>query len=102
VRKYLIVSPSELGNYLIADTDAWNDFYKVRAACQSAELGLGLRETAPADRTAARRPTRAETELSTPGRVLVNVATRADFRRLAARRIAPLVPGLSERAGGGC
>jgi hypothetical protein len=42
----------------------WNDFYRVREACQQAELGLGLCATAPADRTAARRATRAETEQS--------------------------------------
>jgi hypothetical protein len=40
----------------------WNDFYRVREACRAAERRLGLQETAPADRTAARRPTRAETE----------------------------------------
>ena len=40
----------------------WNDFYRVREACQDAEARLGLRRTAPADRTAARRPSRAETE----------------------------------------
>ena len=34
--------------------------YKVRAACLAAEQRYGLRSTAPADRTAARRPTRAE------------------------------------------
>ena len=33
----------------------WNDFYRVREACQDAERRLGLRSTAPADRTAARR-----------------------------------------------
>jgi hypothetical protein len=42
----------------------WNDFYRVREACQQAEQELGLRATAPADRTAARRATRAETEQS--------------------------------------
>ena len=36
--------------------------YKVRAACLAAEQRYGLRLTAPADRTAARRPTRAENE----------------------------------------
>ena len=36
--------------------------YKVRAACLAAEQRYGLRSTAPADRTAARRPTRAEDE----------------------------------------
>jgi hypothetical protein len=40
----------------------WNDFYRVREACRDAEQRLGLQPTAPADRTAARRPTRAETE----------------------------------------
>jgi hypothetical protein len=40
----------------------WNDFYRVREACRSAEEQLGLCATPPADRTAARRPSRAETE----------------------------------------
>jgi hypothetical protein len=40
----------------------WNDFYRVREACQHAEAQFGLRATAPADRTAARRPARAESE----------------------------------------
>jgi hypothetical protein len=40
----------------------WNDFYRMREACQDAERRFGLRPTAPADRTAARRATRAETE----------------------------------------
>jgi hypothetical protein len=40
----------------------WNDFYRVREACRAAEERFVLQETAPADRTAARRPTRAETE----------------------------------------
>ncbi|MBO0806703.1 MAG: hypothetical protein J2P32_00165, partial [Actinobacteria bacterium] len=40
----------------------WNDFYRVREACREAEERLGLRTTPPADRTAGRRPTRAETE----------------------------------------
>src|ERR1700722_19309136 len=40
----------------------WNDFYRVRDACQDSEQQLGLRSTAPADLTAARRATRAETE----------------------------------------
>ena len=43
----------------------WNDFYRVRQACQDAERRFGLRSTAPADRTAARRATRAETEQAT-------------------------------------
>jgi len=40
----------------------WNDFYRVREACRDAEQRLGLQATAPADRTAARRTTRGETE----------------------------------------
>ena len=40
----------------------WNDFSRVREACQDAERQFGLRSTAPADRTAARRATRAESE----------------------------------------
>ena len=38
-----------------------NERYRVRDACIAAEQRHGLRSTAPADRTAARRPTRAET-----------------------------------------
>ncbi len=40
----------------------WNDFYRVREACREAEQQLSLAVTAPADRTAARRPSRGETE----------------------------------------
>ena len=40
----------------------WNDYYRVREACQAAEERHGLRRTAPADRTADRRPSRAEHE----------------------------------------
>ena len=40
--------------------------YKVRAACLAAEQRYGLRSTAPADRTAARRPARAENEKAAP------------------------------------
>ncbi|GII97538.1 relaxase/mobilization nuclease domain-containing protein [Sinosporangium siamense] len=40
----------------------WNDFYKVRGACRELEGRFGLAATAPGDRTAARRPTRGETE----------------------------------------
>jgi hypothetical protein len=42
----------------------WNDFYRVREACQDAEARFGLRRTAPADRTAARCPSRAEAQQS--------------------------------------
>jgi hypothetical protein len=40
----------------------WNDFYRVREACQETERIFGLQGTAPADRTAPKRPTRAESE----------------------------------------
>jgi hypothetical protein len=40
----------------------WHDFYRVREACRAAEERYGLRRTAPGDRTAGRRPTRAEQE----------------------------------------
>ncbi len=40
----------------------WNDFYRVREACHDAERRFGLRSTAPADRTATRCSTRAESE----------------------------------------
>ena len=40
----------------------WNDFLKVRDACREVEMRFGLTVTAPADRTAARRPARSETE----------------------------------------
>jgi hypothetical protein len=40
----------------------WNDFYRVGEACRAAEEHLGLRRTAPRDRAAAPRPTRAESE----------------------------------------
>ncbi|ROO90509.1 hypothetical protein EDD29_8238 [Actinocorallia herbida] len=42
----------------------WNDRLKVREACSAAEESHGLRRTAPADRTANRRATRAEDEKS--------------------------------------
>lgn len=35
---------------------AWNDYFRVREACQDAERHFGLRSAAPADRIAARRP----------------------------------------------
>jgi len=41
-----------------------NDFYRVGEACRIAEQRYGLRATAPRDRTAAHRSTRAETEKS--------------------------------------
>ncbi len=53
--------------------------YKVRAACIAAEQRYGLRSTAPADRTAARRPTRAENEKAT--RRGLDEAPRITLRR---------------------
>ena len=40
----------------------WRDFYQVADACHAAEQRYGLTPTPPCDRTAARRPTRAEEE----------------------------------------
>ena len=40
----------------------WRDYPAVRSVCRAAEARLGLTGTAPADRTAASRPARAETE----------------------------------------
>ena len=40
----------------------WNDYYRVREACQAAEEKYGLRRTASGDRTADRHPARAERE----------------------------------------
>jgi hypothetical protein len=57
----------------------WNDFYRVREACKEAELWFGLRRTAPGDRTAARRATRAETEQA--GRRGWGEPPRATLRR---------------------
>ena len=53
--------------------------YKVRAACLAAEQRYGLRSTAPADRTAARCPTRAENEKA--ARRGLDEAPRVTLRR---------------------
>ena len=53
--------------------------YKVRAACLAAEQRYWLRSTAPADRTAARRPTRAENEKA--ARRGLDEAPRVTLRR---------------------
>lgn len=42
--------------------EVWNDGYRVRDACRALEERFGLRATAPADRSAARRPKRGENE----------------------------------------
>lgn len=56
-----------------------NDRYRVREACLAAEQRYGLRRTAPGDRTAARRPTRAESEKA--GRRGLQEAPRLTLRR---------------------
>jgi hypothetical protein len=56
-----------------------NERYRVRDACRAAERAYGLRSTAPADRTAPRRPTRAETEKA--GRRGLEEAPRVTLRR---------------------
>jgi hypothetical protein len=53
--------------------------YKVRAACLAIEQRFGLRSTAPADRTAARQPTRAENEKA--ARCGLDEAARITLRR---------------------
>ena len=55
---------------------------KVRTACLAAEQQYGLRSTAPADRTAARRPTRAEDEKA--ARRGLDEAPRITLRRQVA------------------
>jgi hypothetical protein len=74
--------------------------YKVRATCLAAEQCYGLRSTAPADRTAARRPTRAEDEKAArrgravPGRLTTAATSPAAQQRRAARR--SVVPQASQ------
>ena len=53
--------------------------YRVRAACLAAERCYGLRSTAPADRTAPRRPSRAESEKA--ARRGLGEAPRSTLRR---------------------
>ena len=64
----------------------WNDFFRVRDACQAAERRLGLRTTAPADRTAAKRASRAETEQA--ARRGWNEAPRVTLRREVSAAVA--------------
>jgi hypothetical protein len=56
-----------------------NERYRVRDACLAAEQRYGLRSTAPGDRTAARRPSRAESEKA--GRRGLEEAPRVTLRR---------------------
>jgi len=60
----------------------WWERVKVRAACLAAEQRYGLRSTAPADRTAARRPSRAENEKA--ARRGLDEAPRVTLRRQVA------------------
>ncbi|MFI0483034.1 relaxase/mobilization nuclease domain-containing protein [Actinomadura sp. 9N215] len=62
------------------------DHYKVRAACRAIEQRFGLTVTAPADRTAAPRPTRAETEHA--GRTGRREPPRTTLRRLVSQTVA--------------
>ncbi|NDU73828.1 hypothetical protein GWI34_14445 [Actinomadura sp. DSM 109109] len=62
--------------------EVWNDGYRIRDACRAVERQFGLRSTAPADRTAARRPKRAETEKA--ARVGRGESARAVLRRRVA------------------
>jgi hypothetical protein len=63
-----------------------NDRYRVREACLAAEERYGLRRTAPADRTAARRASRAESEKAS--RRGLSEAPRVTLRRLVGRAAA--------------
>src|ERR1022692_3315463 len=56
-----------------------NERYRVREACLAAEQRYGLRSSAPGDRTAARRPSRAESEKAT--RRGLEEAPRVTLRR---------------------
>jgi len=62
-----------------------NDFYRIGEGCGAAEQRYGLRATGERDRTAAKRPTRAETEkaIRTGGQVPVRVALRREVRAAA-------------------
>ena len=85
----------------------WNSYRMLRDACRDTEEWFGLRSTPPADRTAARRPTRAETEQAArrgqgePARVALRreVCTAAAGARLADP--APAAARLGGRTAGG-
>jgi hypothetical protein len=59
----------------------WRDYYRAREVCQDAERRFGLTSTAPADRTAARRSTRAEQQKA--ARRGADETSRAWLRRAA-------------------
>jgi hypothetical protein len=63
-----------------------NDRYRVREACLAAEERYGLRRTAPGDRTAASRASRAESEKAS--RRGLSEAPRVTLRRLVSRAAA--------------
>jgi MobA/VirD2-like, nuclease domain len=63
-----------------------NDRYRVREACLAAEERYGLRRTAPGDRTAASRASRAESEKAS--RRGLSEAPRVTLRRFASRAAA--------------
>lgn len=63
-----------------------NDRYRVRDACLAAEQRYGLRSTAPGDRTAPRRPVRAESEKA--ARYGLDEAPRVTLRRHVSRAAA--------------
>ncbi|WP_169806931.1 relaxase/mobilization nuclease domain-containing protein [Actinomadura macra] len=66
--------------------EVWNDGYRIRDACRVMEARFGLRSTAPADRTAARRTKRAEVEKAQ--RVGRSEAARDVLRRHVATAVA--------------
>ena len=76
-----------------------NERYRVREACRAAEERYGLRRTAPGDRTAARRPTRAENEKArrrgwreTPRVTLKRAVSTAAAEHPASRTSSPASP----------
>ena len=83
----------------------WNDYYRVGEACRAAEQRLGLRRTAPRDRTAGSRPTRGGVGEGPPPRPLRTAPDHAPpggerrGRRLV-RRTRVLRPARAGRGGG--
>ena len=67
-----------------------NDYYRAREVCRDAEQRFGLTSTAPADRTAARRSTRAEQEKASRGAAPTRPA--GQWLRRAARTAAVQAP----------
>ncbi|WP_152563818.1 relaxase/mobilization nuclease domain-containing protein [Actinomadura welshii] len=72
--------------------EVWNDGYRIRDACREMEWRFGLRRTAPADRTAARRPKRAETEKA------VRVGRAESARGMLRRHVAVAAAGARTEA----